>query len=555
MNTTNKYKEELSTLHRAAVSVIVTRTREPSRAIQAIYELALSEEKHMEVWDILAGWKACDFGKKVVQPDSEEAHYERDREIEFHPPKSGTIEPNKAFSCITDSNHYSSQDEGGIFVMEGVDHLLGGKMPPINQWIRKYSNELRDTLTRIVLVVSDTYTVPDVLKDEVHVLDFEIPDLIELKEVYENVIGWTKEATKIDEEPEFTEEEIQRLCSAGQGITLTEFESVLARIMVVNHGEYPEIPFEEFMSSLMAAKTEVVKRSEVLEVMPSENVSNVGGLDLLKDWIESRCACYSQEAINYGIEFPKGVALIGPPGTGKSLMCKVLANKLGVPLIRLKVDSIFSKYVGESEGKLTAALKMIKSMAPCVVFIDEIDKAGLSSGGDDSGVGKRVLGQILTFMAENKDPIFWTFSANRVAGVPPELLRRGRIDEIFSVTVPNPQERLEILEIHLRKRGHDPKNVENLGHAVDKSDRYVAAELEAAVKDALIYAFNNKVELTGSLIGDMLTNMKPLSSSFKEDFEEMERWGAENAKPSSRAKPLSPKRRASRRTRAINVDQ
>jgi SpoVK/Ycf46/Vps4 family AAA+-type ATPase len=271
-------------------------------------------------------------------------------------------------------------------------------------------------------------------------------------------------------------------------------------------------------------------------------MDQVGGLDNLKEWVVKRRACFSTEAKEFGIEAPKGAGLFGPPGTGKSLSAKAIASSLGLPLIKFDVGRVFQSLVGQSEERVRASLKMLDSLAPCVVLLDEIDKAFQTNSGGDSGVSQRVLGAILTHMQESSSPIFWVFSANRVDRLPPELLRRGRLDEIFAVTVPDEDERLEILKIHLNKRKQKADDIPELDAAVAASEGYVPAEIEQAVKDALIEAFTNGGAITGPLIAEQLANMKPLSEAFAEDFNAMQQWAENNARPASarikRALPL-----------------
>jgi SpoVK/Ycf46/Vps4 family AAA+-type ATPase len=322
-------------------------------------------------------------------------------------------------------------------------------------------------------------------------------------------------------------------------MTAHEFENAVSRALITLRNDLPNVSIDAFCDVVLGLKTEVVKRSEVLEVMPTDNIANIGGLENLKLWIRKRARCFSQEARDYGVETPKGIALIGPPGTGKTAASKAIGSVLGLPLVRFDVGRIFNSLVGESESRVRAALKMVEALAPCVLMIDEADKAfagqARGGGGGDSGVGMRVLGALLTWMQETKSPVFMVVTANRTQNLPSEFLRRGRLDEVFSVTVPHEGERLEVLRIHLRKRGHNPEGVDNLAAAAERSAGYVSAEIEAAVKDALIEAFTNDVPLTGDLIAAQFGNMVPLSEAFKEDFETMQQWAEQNARPASLA--------------------
>jgi SpoVK/Ycf46/Vps4 family AAA+-type ATPase len=280
------------------------------------------------------------------------------------------------------------------------------------------------------------------------VVDLDLPTAAELHETYVDTIDNLNPASR----PSFEAEEVTRLINAGLGMTTTDFENALSRALVRNRAKLPNVSLDDLATTMMALKTEVVKRSEVLEVMPSGSMDDVGGLENLKTWTAQRRHCFTAEAREFGVDVPKGCALIGPPGTGKSLSAKAIAYELGIPLIKFDVSRVFSSLVGQSEGKVRAALKQVDAMAPCVAMLDELDKAfDMNSGGGDSGVGKRVLGSILTHMQESDKPVFWVMTANRVDGLPPEMLRKGRLDEVFSVSVPEDGERMEVLRIHLAK--------------------------------------------------------------------------------------------------------
>lgn len=306
-------------------------------------------------------------------------------------------------------------------------------------------------------------------------------------------------------------------------------------------------------------KTEVVKNSDILELFPTENMGNVGGLENLKEWVAMRRDCYSEEAKEFGIEPPKGIVLVGPPGTGKSLVAKAVASELGVPLVRLDFGRVFSSFVGSSEQRMRQALRMVESMAPIVLFCDEIDKGlGGIGGSGDSGTSSRVLGSFLTWLQECKKPVFVMVTANNVTGLPPEMLRRGRFDAIFSTNMPTPTERREVLRIHLARRGRDIKDFSrtDVDAIVQASDGYLPAEIESAVKDGLVSAFSRGEEFTLDDVSKALSSMVPLSRAFAAQIQAMSEWAANNATPAGKPEvrkddhaPTANTRRVSTRSR------
>ena len=318
-------------------------------------------------------------------------------------------------------------------------------------------------------------------------------------------------------------------------MTEAEFELACAKAIALRRSDWPDIDIGHYASVVAETKTEIVRRSEVLELMEAEDPKNIGGLELLKEWIGRRKGVFGEEAKEAGVDAPRGIVLIGPPGTGKSMCAKAVAGELQQPLIKLDIGRCFGSLVGQTESRVRAALKQVEAMSPCVVFLDEVDKAGIDprQGGGDGGVGKRVMGSILTFMQESKASMFWVLTANRPDSLPPELLRKGRMDEVFSVLPPNSTERAEIIRIHLQKRKQPvPKGVE-LKEVVVASRGYVGAEIEAAIKEACVDAFCSKRKVKAADIAKHLSCMKPISVAFKADFDKMTAWASNNARPSS----------------------
>jgi len=251
-------------------------------------------------------------------------------------------------------------------------------------------------------------------------------------------------------------------------------------------------------------------------------MNNVGGLGALKGWLEERQEAFSQEAREYGLSMPKGVALIGIPGTGKSLCAKVTAGHWGMTLLRMDVGAIFSGLLGSSEQNIREAIRIAEVIAPCVLWVDEIEKAFAGSMGD-SGTASRVFATFLTWMQEKTAPVFVFATANNVRRLPPELLRKGRFDEVFFLDLPTHAERITILEVHLRERGYSMLSQRfNLATVASATEGFVGAELQALVNDAMFPAFrDNRRELeTGDLL-NAAGAMVPLSASHQEHIEQL----------------------------------
>ncbi|QSY98670.1 AAA family ATPase (plasmid) [Rhizobium bangladeshense] len=530
-----EFRRQLTVLHQAAIGVIQVRTKEPYRAVEAMRDFAFAENLDFKLWTVLQGWQSFDKTKPTDEPTID-----------------STVEPLQALKKITAMDMPPAQrannafPERGVYVMMHPHKMLTQHLGMV-QIIKEYSKTFCTHYRRLVIVTPFSYQLPEELQDDVIILDFDPPSFAELKESLQRFLSDIKE----DKRPRYSDAELDKIVANGTGMTRTEFENAVSRATVAKRAQLPNVPVDELSKMIGDVKTEVVKRSEVLELMEPEPIENIGGLDNLKEWIGKRRTVFSQAARDFGIEPPKGIALIGPPGTGKSASAKAIASVLGLSMLKFDVGRVFQSLVGQSEARVREALKMVDAQSPCVLLIDEADKAFQVGSGGDSGVGQRVLGAILTWMQETKSPVFTVVTANRVENLPSEFLRRGRLDEVFSVTTPNETERLEIIKIHLRKRKQDFNRVSGLEEAVASSAGYVSAELEAAVKDGLIEAFTGGIPITGALIAQQLQYMVPLSEAFKAQFDAMATWAENNARPASRAEGETSQPKLRRRTPVV----
>ncbi|HSN68796.1 MAG TPA: AAA family ATPase, partial [Thermoanaerobaculia bacterium] len=261
----------------------------------------------------------------------------------------------------------------------------------------------------------------------------------------------------------------------------------------------------------------------------------VGGLDVLKSWLTSRRAAFTARARAYGLPAPKGAMLVGVPGCGKSLTAKAIATAWGMPLLRLDLGALKSKWVGESEGNIRKALKVAETVSPCVVWLDEIEKAlgGASQGAADGGVSSDALGVILSWMQDRAGSVFVIATANDVSALPPELLRKGRFDEMFFVDLPNASERKAILSAALKANGRDGKVEITAGCIAAMSD-FTGAEIAAIVPDALFAAFaDGEREITTADLIDAANTVVPLAKTASEKITKVREWAKGRARPAS----------------------
>jgi AAA+ superfamily predicted ATPase len=520
---------ELMKLSDAGGSLIQVRTREPLRVATTLrkhFLLAQPKPTPYREWDLVNGLRSFTTENMLNHVNSKGAQEDFLSALEL------------PLKQLRDQQSTVNQESDVVHFFAYVDpHHFISDNPVAAEYLIQYAAMLPSTNVCLVLITPDV-TLKGVPVGTILVADMKTPTADELEELLratldDAMVEGNCDPGELPDGVQMTDEEFREISYLGLGLTLYEFETFVA-IAVIDAKEAKEaaITVERLRSGVAKGKTEVVRQSDILELISTERMDDVGGMHRLKDWVTDRSDCFTDEAVEFGIEPPKGFALVGVPGTGKSLVAKACGNALGVPVVRLDFGRVFSKFIGDSESRVRSALTMVENMAPVVLFVDEIDKGlgGSGGGGGDGGTSSRVLGSFLTWLQENKAKVFTIVTANRVTGLPPELLRRGRFDAIFSIGLPNADEREEVLRIHLRKRGHDIDELGDLTEFRAVSDRYVPAEIESAVKDGLIAAFKTK-KLTMGHILQALRDMVPMSRSHAESINGMIAWAAENATP------------------------
>ncbi len=289
------------------------------------------------------------------------------------------------------------------------------------------------------------------------------------------------------------------------------------------------------LNSILAKKRQMISQGGLLEYVKAPvDLDAIGGMKKLKGWLRARAGCGDDEAVKFGIEPSRGVLILGVQGAGKSMCAKAIATAWSCPLLRMDLGALYDKFIGESERNLRDALRQAEVMAPIVLWIDEIEKAfagtSQSGGGSDSGLSKRMFGMLLTWMQEHKAPVFLAATANDIDSLPPELMRKGRFDEIFFVDLPSAEARREILKIHLTKKKRDPAkfDVEAL---VATSAGYTGAEIEQGIQGALHAAFGAKREMTSEDIARALAGSPPLSVTRAEQIADLREWASGRCVP------------------------
>lgn len=377
-----------------------------------------------------------------------------------------------------------------------------------------------------LIVMGPTLSLPTDLEKDVTVLDFPLPELSEIGETLDKVTEAVKENANLNSKLKPLEREL--LLKSAQGLTLDEIESVFARSLVDKKKFDVEVVLEE--------KKQIIRKSGLLEYYPADqNLRDVGGMDLLKEWLDKRTSSFTDKARKFGLPPAKGILLIGVQGCGKSLVAKAVGSHWNLPILKLDVGRIFGSLVGQSEENIRRAIRVAESVAPCVLWADELEKgfAGIGgSGVSDSGTTARVFATFLTWMQEKTAPVFLIATANNVSALPPEMLRKGRFDEVFFIDLPGDQEREQIFSIHLKKRHRDPKKFD-LAALSKATEGFSGAEIEQVVVGGLFCAFNAGRELSEQDILDEADAVVPLSIMMSEEIDELREWAKLRTRPAS----------------------
>ncbi|MCZ6691652.1 MAG: AAA family ATPase [Planctomycetota bacterium] len=380
----------------------------------------------------------------------------------------------------------------------------------------------------VICFLSPRQVLPPEWEKLIVIVPYALPDRQTLGVVLDGVIESAKESGVSAKALKLKAEERDAVIESAKGLTTDESESAFALSLAETGRLDPAVIARE--------KAVGIAKGGLLEFLPpAEGLESVGGLGNLKKWLERRRLAFSQKARAFGLPAPRGLLMVGCPGTGKSLVSKAVAKTWGLPTLRLDMGKMMGSLVGQSEEQLRRALAIAEATAPVLLVMDEIEKGlsgGASSGVSDGGTTARVLGTFLSWMQEKTAPVMILATANDVSRLPPELLRKGRFDEIFTLDLPNQEDRVEILKIHIAKRGRDPKKFP-LTVLADLTDGFNGSELEEAVISGLYEAFYAGRDLSEKDLATAIKETVPLSVTMAEKVEAIREWGRARARPAA----------------------
>ncbi len=496
---------EIEHLIRARYPILYVVTSEEDRVQALVMDIAQRWQKSVFEWSCTSGLVSS--GTSVQSQRQRQAL---------------TKDPLAALDQVVD------QVEPALFIFQDLHPFLARTSHAVVRRLKEIAPHLKNTRKTIV-IVSPILEIPPEAEKEITVLQFPLPTAEEmgvlLERVLEEVSLLPNVAIDIDEAGR------ERLVQASLGLTLGEAENVLAKIVVKHERLSADLVGEVFFE-----KQQIVRKSGLLEYYAtSETFDTVGGLHALKDWVRKRATAFTPEARSFGLPAPKGMLLLGVQGCGKSLCAKAVSTLWQVPLLRFDIGRVFGSLVGSSEENIRRAIAVAESVAPAVLWVDEIDKAFAGSADSavaDGGTTARVFGTFLTWLSEKTAPVFVVATANDISHLPPELLRKGRLDEIFFVDLPEVSERAEIFRIHIRKRKRDDAkfDVESLAAATQS---FSGAEIEEAVISALYDAFHAREELTTDFVLEAVRQSVPLARTMAEHIQRLRQWSEGRARQAS----------------------
>ncbi|MEG3840496.1 AAA family ATPase [Microcoleus sp. herbarium14] len=496
--------EEISLMLSARFPLLWVVSPEEETAEETLCIAASIKKAQFYLWDFARGWNDSNAAKGNPMQALE-------RVIKA-PPETAAIFVMKDLAAL---------------IAPGANGQISSNQLPIVREIKNLARDIaRDRRTLVIL--SDQLRLPVELREETTVVDFSLPSIEEISELIDRLVP--------SEKIRLVDDEREQLIKACQGLTRCRIARVLAKCLAAS-----AFITKLAINSVIEEKRQTIRETGILEFIPAvAGLESVGGLENLKAWVKVRSHSFSDKAREYGLPSPKGLLLAGIQGTGKSLSAKTIAAEWKLPLLRLDVGRLFGGIVGESESRVRQVIKLAEAIAPCVLFIDECDKAfgNINSSGDgDSGTSRRVFGSLITWMQEKTAPVFIVMTANNVEILPAELLRKGRLDELFFIQLPNQSERKQIFQVHLERlrpgRCGNRQSDFDLGMLAAASKDFSGAEIEQVIYEGMQQGFSRGEDFTQADILTAIHYCIPLAQIAQPQIEALKCWAVRSGAKSA----------------------
>lgn len=477
------FSKELELVIQANTSLLYIITNEEERLEYMLKELVVKDlSQAIHLWDFIEGYGDA-FSKE----------------------RSALRNPLQALNIIENFNH----NYDAIFLLKDFNYFLND-----NSILRKLQNLSRklDGRKQTIIIPSSQFNLPGGLKEVTTCLNLPLPSKYDIKLEITRLLdcfSYTAINNRL----------IEDLTNVCQGLSILQIRSIAAKFLV-HHTKIDRLAINFFLKE----KQQKIKDTTQLEIYPTNiSLNNIGGIKSLKEWLAKRCTAFSPASIRYGLPYPKGLLLIGIQGTGKSITARATANFLDLSLLRLDIGALFAGVVGESEANMRQAIYIAEAVAPCVLWIDEIDKA-FNFGTGDGGTAARVLATLLTWLSDKNCPVFIVATANHIENLPAEIIRKGRFDEIFFIDLPNTLERQKIFEVHLRKLRPKTWHRYNIFYLAKYSNLFSGAEIEQVIFEAMYTSFIESREFTSEDILKEINNTVPLAFTDQFNINKLQNW-------------------------------
>jgi len=526
--------ERLKILIDSSTPIVVMETVEEMHAVRLVRVACSSLNLAVFEWSIASGLARC---------GSDDRHLELESRFPASTYGSGVAQPGAGHELTNLSAQalYNSRDPvQALGNLEGIsidaafilkDFHRHMEDPVVVRRLRDVGQKFSQN-RRTVILTAPSITMPPELASLVEFLELPLPDKQRLRQIIDEMIvrvGKTRTLKRT-----LDAKGLDAVANNLRGLTEEEAERAVSQAIVSRYGLTPEV-----VTDVLQAKKEMLRRSEMLEFVDvSDTLASVGGLEHLKRWLGQRRGTWEDQAREFGLEPPRGVIILGVQGCGKSMCARAIAGEWKLPLVKFDTAAIYDKYIGETEKRIQKVFQVAEGLAPCVLWIDELEKVFAGSGTDsasvDAGVSSRLLASFLSWMQDRKAPVFVAATCNNVRALPPELIRKGRFDELFFVDLPNQAERKQVFAIQLARRKRNPAEF-NLDRVAAAAVGYSGAEIEAAVQTGLYSAFSSKQALATQTLLDALKATVPLSTTRAEEIEALREWARTRAVPASAA--------------------
>jgi SpoVK/Ycf46/Vps4 family AAA+-type ATPase len=516
--------ERLKILIDSSTPIIVMETVEEMRAVRLVRTASSALNLAVFEWSIASGLVRCGSDGAVPEHGARMAGF---------PGSAHNVDATHAAAM------YQSQEPAqalgnleavsieAVFILKDFHRHI--EDPVVVRRLRDVGQKF-STNRRTIVITAPTFPVPAELRSLVEFVELPLPDAPRLRQIIDEVATRLSQARTLRRN--LDPAGLDAVAANLRGLTEEEADRAVSQAIVTRYGLFPET-----ITDVLEAKKDLLRRAGMLEfVDASENMTTVGGLENLKNWLAQRRGAWEGAAQKFGLEPARGVIILGVQGCGKSLCARAVAGEWKLPLVKFDTAAIFDKYIGETEKRIRQVFRVAEGLAPCILWIDELEKVFAGSGPDsasvDAGVSSRILASFLSWMQDRKAPVFVAATCNNVTALPPELIRKGRFDELFFVDLPNHGERKQIFSIQLAKRKRNPAEFD-LDALAAAAQGFSGAEIDAAVQSALYAAYAAKQSLTTETVISALAHTVPLSTTRAEEIQALRIWAKQRAVPAS----------------------